>query len=145
MRTLSLTFLAVAAAGLLATPATATAAPADSLGVAQVRAYVDALISHNPDAVRFAPDAVRVENGATTATSGAQISDDIRNSLVYKTFQGYRDLTITQNGDKVTGHWLLGVGVGNARVATVDVNETFDVSGGVIHHLDARISPPSAS
>ncbi|KAA0021745.1 nuclear transport factor 2 family protein [Antrihabitans cavernicola] len=143
MRKLSLTLLAAAAAALLASPAVASAdpAPADGPGVAQVRAYVAALISHNADAVRFAPDTVRVENGATTATTGAQIADDIRNSPVYKTFQGYRDLTITQNGDKVTGRWLLDAGLGPVKVVTVAVNETFDVPDGVIHHLDAQISP----
>ena len=60
---------------------------------------------------------------------------------MYKTFQGYRDLTLTQNGDTVTGRWLLDAGVGPVRVVTLAVAETFEVRDGVIHHLDARISP----
>ncbi len=140
MRLLGLTLLTACTAGLIAAPATSTAAPADSPGVAQVRAYVQALISHNPDGVRFAPDATRVENGRQTASTGAQITDDLRNSQVYKTFQDYRDLSITQNGDVVTGHWLLDSAVAGAKVATTTVDESFLVPDGVIHHLDARIS-----
>ena len=143
MRTTSLTLLTAVAAAVLVGPGIASAdpVPTDSTDIAQVRAYVDALISHNTDAVRLAPDTVRVENGATTATTGAQISDDLRNSPVYKTFQGYRDLTLTQNGDTVTGRWLLDAGGGPVRLVTLAVVETFEVRDGVIHHLDARISP----
>lgn len=57
---------------------------------------------------------------------------------MYKTFQGYRDLTLTQNGDRPL---VLDAGVGPVRVVTLAVAETFEVRDGVIHHLDARISP----
>ena len=134
---------ALAAAFLALGTATAAAEPnaADSPRQAIARAYLDALVSHDASAVPFAPDATRVEVGLRTGYSGPQLSADLENGLQYRVIQGIRDLTMSESGDTVTTHYLLDTGVGDIRLTTVEITETFVIPVDSIQTIEATITP----
>lgn len=123
--------------------ATAAAEPnaADSPRQAIARAYLDALVSHDASAVPFAPDATRVEVGLQTGYSGPQLSADLDNGIQYRVIQGIRDLTMSESGDTVTTHYLLDTGVGDIRLTTVEITETFVIPVDSIQTIEATITP----
>ena len=134
---------ALAAVFLALGTATAAAEPnaADSPRQAIARAYLDALVSHDASAVPFAPDATRVEVGFQTGYSGPQLSADLENGLQYRVIQGIRDLTMFESGDTVTTHYLLDTGVGDIRLTTVEITETFVIPVDSIQTIEATITP----
>ncbi|WP_305093011.1 hypothetical protein [Prescottella sp. R16] len=145
-KTAALSVLAVSAVAVAA-PAVATAAPnpADTPNQAAARAYIDALVSHDASAVRFTPDATRVEVGLQTGFNGRQLTDDLNHGIQYRVVQGVRDLTMTESGDTVHTRYLLDSGVGEQRLMTVEIVETFDLVDGAIHRIEANIVPVSLS
>lgn len=134
---------ALAAVFLALGTATAAAEPnaADSPRQAIARAYLDALVSHDASAVPFAPDATRVEVGLQTGYSGPQLSADLDNGIQYRVIQGIRDLTMSESGDTVTTHYLLDTGVGDIRLTTVEITETFVIPVDSIQTIEATITP----
>ncbi|MEU4417740.1 MULTISPECIES: hypothetical protein [Nocardia] len=134
---------ALAAVFLALGTATAAAQPnaADSPRQAIARAYLDALVSHDASAVPFAPDATRVEVGLQTGYSGPQLSADLENGIQYRIIQGIRDLTMSESGDTVTTHYLLDTGVGDIRLTTVEITETFVIPVDSIQTIEATITP----
>ncbi|MFC9876367.1 hypothetical protein ACFWBG_22380 [Nocardia salmonicida] len=134
---------ALAAVFLALGTATAAAEPnaADSPRQAIARAYLDALVSHDASAVPFAPDATRVEVGLQTGYSGPQLSADLENGIQYRIIQGIRDLTMSESGDTVTTHYLLDTGVGDIRLTTVEITETFVIPVDSIQTIEATITP----
>ncbi|MEV6769382.1 hypothetical protein AB0N05_12235 [Nocardia sp. NPDC051030] len=134
---------AAMAASLGGAPGIAGAAThsADSDRAAVARAYIDALVSHDASAVRFAPDATRVEAGLQTGYSGPQLSRDLEHGVQYQVIQGIRDIQMTETGDVVTARYLLDSGVAGIRLMTVDITETFDIPDGTIHTIVATIAP----
>lgn len=137
-----MSLLAVTAAAV-AFPAAASAAPnpADSPNEAVVRAYIDALVSHDASDVRFTPDATRVEAGFQTGFNGQQLTDDLNHGIQYRVIQGVRDLTMTETGDTVHTVYLLDAGIGDLRLMTVEIDETFDLENGAIDRIVATITP----
>lgn len=134
-----------AVAAVIAMPTSVAAAapvPGDSPREQQARAYVEALVTHNPDDVKFAPDAKRYEVGIQTGYSGAQLSNDLRNGLQYKVIQQIRDYSTTENGNTVVAKYLLDAGVGTTTLATVQITESFEVIDGSIHLIIADIKIP---
>ncbi|MFC8935860.1 hypothetical protein ACFT1A_27585 [Rhodococcus sp. NPDC057135] len=138
---------AATAALILAAGGAATAAPnpADSPREAQARAYIDALVSHDVSDVHFAPDATRVEAGIKTGFSGPQMTADLENGIQYRVIQGIRDLEMSEAGDIVSTTYLLDAGIGDTRLMTVEIRETFEVRDGLIHDVVAHIIPVSVS
>ncbi|SDD64302.1 hypothetical protein [Rhodococcus tukisamuensis] len=115
----------------------------DSAREAVARAYIDALISHDSSAVRFAPRATRVEAGLKTGFSGSQMTWDLAHGPQYRVIQGIRDLEMSESGDVVSTRYLLDAGIAGARLMTVEIVETFEVRDGSIHAIVARITPKS--
>ncbi|MFE3293600.1 hypothetical protein [Rhodococcus sp. NPDC059234] len=153
-RLLALSALGIAAAGVVATlrggarPTVGAAVSADptrqdTASEALARAYINALISHDPSAVRFAPDATRVEAGLKTGFSGPQMTRDLRRGPQYRVIQGVRDLVMSESGDVVSTRYLLDAGIGGTRLMTVSIDETFEISDGAIRRVVARIRPKS--
>ncbi|MFC9787293.1 hypothetical protein [Rhodococcus sp. NPDC127528] len=153
-RLLALSALGIAAAAVVATlrggarPTVGAAVSADptredTAGEALARAYIDALISHDPSAVRFAPDATRVEAGLKTGFSGPQMTRDLARGPQYRVIQGIRDLVMSESGDVVSTRYLLDAGIGRTRLMTVAIDETFEISDGAIRAVVARIRPKS--
>lgn len=139
--------LLAAATLTVAAPAAASAAPnpADSPNQAMARAYIDALVSHDASAVRFTPDATRVEVGLQTGFNGPQLTNDLNHGIQYRIIQGVRDLTMTESGDTVHTRYLLDAGIGPQRLMTVEIVETFELEDGAIDRIVATISPVSLS
>ncbi|MFF0815856.1 hypothetical protein ACFYVR_12010 [Rhodococcus sp. NPDC003318] len=127
----------------------ATAGPAVSADPARVdtereavaRAYIDALVSHDASAVRFAPDATRVEAGLKTGWSGEQMRRDLEHGPQYRVIQGIRDLEMSEDGDVVSTRYLLDSGVAGVKLLTVEITETFEIPDGAIHAIVAHITP----
>ncbi|MFD4264678.1 hypothetical protein [Rhodococcus sp. NPDC058481] len=140
---------AMAVAVIAAGPATAgpavSADPArvDTEREAVARAYIDALISHDASAVKFAPGATRVEAGLKTGRSGPQMTRDLEHGPQYRVIRGIRDLRMSESGDVVTTTYLLDAGMGGVRLMTVEITETFEVTDGTIHAIVAHIKPKS--
>ncbi|MFB7717902.1 hypothetical protein [Nocardia sp. NPDC056100] len=134
---------AAAAAALTFGSGSAGAAtdPALSPNAAMAKAYIDALVSHDASAVRFTPDATRVEAGLKTGTSGPQLSNDLEHGVQYSVIQGVRDIKFSEAGDVVTARYLLDSGVAGIRLMTVDIVETFAMTEGAIHTIVATITP----
>lgn len=142
----TLSLLAAATLAVVA-PAAASAAPnpADSPNEAMARAYIDALVSHDASAVRFTPDATRVEAGLQTGFNGPQLRNDLDHGIQYRIIQGVRDLTMSESDDTVHTRYLLDAGIGAQRLMTVEIVETFELEDGAIDRIVATISPVSLS
>lgn len=108
---------------------------------ALARAYIDALVSHDASAVRFAPDATRVEAGLQTGFSGPQLSRDLEHGPQYQVVQRIREVRLSESGDVVTARYLLDSGVAGIRLLTVDITETFAITDDQIHTIVATIVP----
>ncbi|WP_067569879.1 hypothetical protein [Nocardia acidivorans] len=134
---------AVAAAALTVGSGSAGAAadPMLSRNEAMAEAYLDALVSHDASAVRFTPDATRVEAGLQTGYSGPQLSNDLEHGVQYRVVQRIREVHFTESGDVVTARYLLDSGVAGIRLMTVDITETFAMTDGAIHTIVATITP----
>ncbi len=141
MRLLTLTATAALFLSLGTAAAAAQVDPSDTPRQAVARTYIDALLSHDASAVPFAPDAVRVEMGVQTGYSGPQLTDELDHSIFNLTIQDIRDLTMTEDGDTVTAHYLLDAGLAGVRLATVRITEKFVVPDGTIHAIEATIVP----
>ncbi|WP_245814087.1 hypothetical protein [Rhodococcus marinonascens] len=141
-----MSLLAVTAVAL-AVPAAASAAPnpVDTPNEAMARAYIDALVSHNASAVRFTPDATRVEAGIQTGFNGQQLTNDLNHGIQYSVVQSVRELTMTESDDTVHSRYLLDAGIGTQRLMTVEIVETFDLEDNALDRIVAIISPVSAS
>ncbi|MGW0176888.1 hypothetical protein ACWDUM_23935 [Rhodococcus sp. NPDC003322] len=138
---------AVAAVVLAAGPAAAgPAVSADPTRVdtereAVARAYIDALLSHDASAVRFASGATRVEAGLKTGFNGSQMAWDLAHGPQYRVIQGIRDLEMSEQGDVVSTRYLLDAGIAGAKLMTVEITETFEIRDGSIHAVVAHIAP----
>ncbi|MFD6351703.1 hypothetical protein [Nocardia tengchongensis] len=119
----------------------ATPEPLDTVNVHLAGAYIDALISHDASAVRFAPNATRVEAGLQTGFSGPQLSNDLEHGMQYSLVQRYYALRYSTAGDVVTARYLLDSGIAGVRLVTVDITETFVIRDGLIQTIDATIVP----
>lgn len=111
----------------------------DREGVA--RAYINALLSHDASAVRFAAGATRVEAGLKTGFSGTQMAWDLTHGPQYRVIQAVRELELSESGDVVTARFLLDAGLAGKRLMTVEITETFEIPDGTIHAVVARIRP----
>ncbi|MFE3292556.1 hypothetical protein [Rhodococcus sp. NPDC059234] len=145
-RTLTLSVAGVAA--VLSTGsgiASAAPNPADTPREAIARTYIDALVSHDASAVKFAPDATRVEAGLKTGYSGPQMSADLEHGLQYRVIQDIRDLEMSESGNVVSTKYLLDSGIAGTQLLTVEITETFEIPDGTIHAIVAHITPKSLS
>ncbi|WP_327144183.1 hypothetical protein [Nocardia sp. NBC_01327] len=127
----------VAGSGIAAAEADYAITPKEAMA----RAYIDALVSHNASAVKFTPDATRVEAGLQTGYSGPQLTEDLNHGVQYSVIQGIHDLRMSQDGDLVTTRYLLDSGLLGVRLATVDITETFVIPDDSIKTIVATIVP----
>jgi len=110
--------------------------------VAAVQAYIDALVTHDADAVPFAPGCVRIELGLKTGFSGNHLRRSLNRGLQYRVIAATTPPEYTVIGDEVRAVYdvLSKVALGGRRVAT-RVDETFVVAehDGLIHHIRASL------
>ncbi len=69
--------------------------------IAAAKAYVDALVSHDPSAVPFHPDCVRIEMGAKTGRSGDHLTRSLARGPQYRVIHRISDFTPRVEGPVV--------------------------------------------
>lgn len=70
--------------------------------VAAARAYVDALVSHDPSAVSLHPDCTRIEFGIKTGRNGRHIARSLAAGPQFKLIHRVGDFVATVDGHAVT-------------------------------------------
>jgi hypothetical protein len=112
--------------------------------IAAAQSYVDALVSHDADAVPFAPDCVRIEQGVRTGFSGNHLRRSLNRGPQFRIIASATAPQYTVAGDEVRAVYdvITKVGLAGRRVAA-RIDETFVIpaSDGKIHHIRARFRP----
>lgn len=121
---------------------TGAAAPScdDTCRVDAARAYVSALVTHDPVDVPLHPEATRVEAGLPTGFSGEQIRADLRFGPQYRVIQRVRDEFYAVDGDVVTADFVLDVGLPGLPLTSARVHETFTLDTGQLRTIVADIA-----
>ncbi|GAC57911.1 hypothetical protein GOHSU_27_00470 [Gordonia hirsuta DSM 44140 = NBRC 16056] len=117
-------------------------APAEQAAIAAARAYVDALVTHDPAPVPLHPDCIRHELGVKTGRSGAHIAASLARGPQFRLIHAVSDFTARVDGDRVHTRYLVHVRPTLLRLAA-PVSETFQVDdAGAITAITARFGPP---
>ena len=116
--------------------------------IAAAQAYINALASHQADAVPFAPGCTRVEIGLKTGFSGNHLRRSLNRGLQYKVIRAVTPPEFTVDGDTVRARFELSTKPSlGGRSVGARIDETFlipadDPSGRAqIHHINASIRP----
>ena len=120
----------------------ATVSDTDRIAAAQ--AYVDALVSHDGDAVPFAPECTRIEQGVKTGLCGNHLRRSLNRGPQYRIVAAATDRSFTVDGDEVHATFTVvtkAAGAGRRVVARVDETFLIPASDGKIHHIRARLYP----
>jgi hypothetical protein len=116
----------------------------DDERIAAAQSYIDALVSHNAEAVPFAPDCVRIEMGIKTGFSGNHLRRSLNRGPQFRVIAAATPPQYTIDGDEVRAVYdvLTKVQLGGRRVGA-HVDETFVIPVGdtAIHHIGARMRP----
>jgi hypothetical protein len=119
---------------------------AERIAVAQ--AYIDALVTHQADAVAFAPDCTRVEVGLKTGFSGDHLRRSLNRGPQYQVIKATTTPEFTVAGDEVRARFDLVTKPSLAgRRVGAHIDETFlipasnSAPGPLIHHIRAGIRP----
>jgi hypothetical protein len=120
----------------------------DADRIAAAQAYIDALATHQADAVPFAPDCTRVEIGIKTGFSGNHLRRSLNGGPQYLVIKSVSTPEFTVTGDKVRARFDLVTKPSMAgRRVGAHIDETFlipadPVTGKAqIHHIQAGIRP----
>jgi hypothetical protein len=116
--------------------------------IAAAQAYIDALVSHNGDAVPFAARCTRIEQGVKNGFSGNHLRRSLNRGPQYRVIADATPPDYRIVGDEVRAAYavLTKAAFGGRRVAA-RVNETFLIpaespSGQAeIHHIKVRFQP----
>jgi hypothetical protein len=116
----------------------------DADRIAAAQSYIDALVSHNGDAVPFAPDCIRIEQGIRTGFSGNHLRRSLNRGPQYRIIAATTQPEYTVAGDEVRAVYnvLTKASFGGRRMAA-RVDETFLIPAddGKIHHIRVRFYP----
>jgi hypothetical protein len=116
----------------------------DDQRIAAAEAYVDALVSHDADAVPFAPDCVRIENGVKTGFSGKHLRRSLNRGPQYRIIEDATDRAFAVEGNHVHATLTIVTKVklgGRRLVASVQETMLIPPSDGLIHHLTVTFKP----
>jgi hypothetical protein len=116
--------------------------------IAAAQAYIDALVSHDADAVPFAERCTRVEQGIKNGFSGRHMRRGLNRGPQYRIIAGTTPPEYRITGDEVRAVYdvLTKVAFGGRRLAA-RVDETFVIpaesAGGTaeIQHIKVRFQP----
>jgi hypothetical protein len=116
----------------------------DAERIAAAGAYIAALVTHEGDAVPFAPDCTRVEQGMRNGFSGNHLRRSLTRGPQYRVIGATTQPDYAVDGDEVTARYdvLTKVSLGGRRLAA-HVDETFLIPArdGRIHHIRVRFTP----
>ena len=114
----------------------------DRIGAAE--AYIDALVSHDGNAVPFTPDCTRIEQGIKNGFSGNHLRRSLTRGPQYRIIAAATDREFTIDGDEVHATFTIATKVAIAhRRVIARVDETFLIppTDGKIHHIRVRFHP----
>ncbi|MFT4085635.1 MAG: hypothetical protein QM658_00525 [Gordonia sp. (in: high G+C Gram-positive bacteria)] len=115
---------------------------ADTDRIAAARAYVDALVSHDPSAVPLAPNCTRTELGVRTGRNGRHIARSLARGPQFRLIHAAGEFTATVDGPRVHTEYDVHVRP-KALGLAARVTESFDVDDdGRITRIVARFAPP---
>ena len=88
--------------------------------IAAAQAYIDALVTHDADAVPFAPDCVRIEMGLKTGFSGNHLRRSLNRGPQFRIIAATTPPEYTVSGDEVRAVYdvVTKVGFGGRRFAS---------------------------
>ncbi len=112
--------------------------------IAAAQTYIDALVSHDADAVPFAPGCTRIEVGLKTGFSGNHLRRSLNGGPQYRVIRATTAPEFTVDGDRVRARFDLVTKPTLARRRVgAHIDETFVIpaSDGQIHHIRADIRP----
>ena len=112
--------------------------------IAAAQAYIDALVSHDADAVPFAPDCTRIEVGLKTGFSGDHLRRSLNRGPQYRVIRATTTPEFTVDGETVRAQFdLVDQAVLGGRRVGAHIDETFLIPAedGQIHHIRASIRP----
>ncbi|MDT5051350.1 MAG: hypothetical protein QOJ56_2199 [Mycobacterium sp.] len=114
--------------------------------IAAAQSYIDGLVTHNGDAVPFAPGCIRIEQGIKTGLSGNHLRRSLNRGPQYRVIAATTKPEYTFAGDEVRAVYnvLTKASLGGRRVAA-RVDETFvipvDDGTATIQHIRVRFHP----
>lgn len=114
----------------------------DSCRVEAAHSYIRSLLTHDSSDVALHPRATRVEQGIQTGYSGRQLRADLAHGPQYRVIRGVHDVHDRVVDGVVHTDYALDVGLGDARLTTVRVRETFTYDDAAIRTITAHISLP---
>ncbi|GFG74250.1 hypothetical protein [Mycobacterium botniense] len=120
----------------------------DADRIAAAQSYIDALVTHNGDAVPFAWGCTRIELGFMTGFSGNHLRRSLNRGPQYRIIAATTAPTFTLCGDEVRAkyHVMTKPSVRRRRIAA-QVDETFVIPAespagdAQIHHIKVRFRP----
>lgn len=114
----------------------------DADRIAAAQSYIDALVSHDADAVPFAPQCVRIEQGIKTGLSGNHLRRSLNRGPQFRIIAATTTPEFSVDGDEVRARFdvITKPSVGGRRVCA-HVDETFLIPDGQIHHIRAQLRP----
>ena len=119
-------------------------AVSDADRIAAAQSYIDALVSHDGDAVPFAPGCIRIEQGVKTGFSGNHLRRSPKRGPQYRIIAATTRPEYNVVGDEVHAVYnvLTKASLGGRRVAA-RVDETFLIpaAAGKIHHIKVQFHP----
>ncbi len=116
----------------------------DADRIAAAQAYIDALVDHQAEAVPFAADCTRVEQGVKNGFSGNHLRRSLNRGPQYRVIAAATPPDFTVVGDEVRARFtVLTTLSARGRRAAARVDETFVIppSDGLIHHIRVRFHP----
>ena len=112
--------------------------------IAAAQTYIDALVSHDADAVPFAPGCIRIEVGLKTGFSGNHLRRSLNGGPQYRVIRATTAPEFSVDGDRVRARFDLVTKPALAgRRVGAHIDETFVIpaSDRQIHHIRADIRP----
>ncbi|STZ59042.1 site-specific recombinase XerC [Mycolicibacterium tokaiense] len=119
----------------------------ESERIAAARSYIEALVSHDANAVPFAPGCTRVEMGLKTGFSGEHLRRSLNRGPQYRVIASGSAPVFTVDGDTVRARFeLLTKPRFAGRRVGARIDETFVIPASgrgraEIHHIRAGIRP----
>ena len=116
----------------------------DDERIAAAQAYIDALVSHQADAVPFTPDCIRIEMGLKTGRSGDHLRRSLNNGPQFKLIEKTTTPEYSVDGDNIRAKFdvLTKPRLFGWRVCShVDEMFLIPASDGQIHHIRASLTP----
>ena len=110
--------------------------------IAAAQSYIDALVSHRADAVPFAPDCVRIEQGIKTGLSGNHLRRSLNRGPQFRIIAATTPPQFSVDGDRVRAQFdVITKPTLAGRRVCAHVDETFLIPDGTIHHIRAQLRP----